>query len=384
VLAGRGFGKTRLGVEWVRTKVEQGCGRLALVGATASDTRDILVEGESGILATSPPWNRPVYNPSKARITWPNGAMAALYTADEPERLRGKQHDGALADELAAWRYPEAFDQLMLGLRLGADPRVVITTTPRPTPIIRRLIKDATTVLTRGSTYENRGNLAPAFLDQIVKRYEGTRLGRQELFAEMLDDTPGALWKREQLDALRVSAAPLLRRIVVAIDPAVTATEDSDETGIIVVGIGENGEGYVLEDASGKYSPGDWAKKAVGLYRKHEADLIVAEVNNGGDMVGLTIRTVDPLVPYQAVHASRGKHTRAEPIAALYEQGRVHHVGSFARLEDQMCTWDSQAGEASPDRVDALVWGISVLDVGRSPVRLFSAADTKLLPKRRL
>jgi predicted phage terminase large subunit-like protein len=362
LLAGRGFGKTRTGAEWVRAEVEAGRrGRLALVAPTAADARDVMVEGESGVLAVSPPGFRPLYEPSKRRLTWPNGAQATTYSADEPDRLRGPQHDGAWCDELAAWRYPEAWDMLQFGLRLGRDPRAVVTTTPKPVRLVRELVAAPTTVVTKGSTYANLGNLAPAFLDQIVRKYEGTRLGRQELDAEILDDVPGALWTRTLLDGLRVREHPDLVRVVVAIDPAVTSGEKADETGIVVAGKGVDGQGYVLADASCRLSPDGWARRAVEAYRRHQADRIVAEVNNGGEMVELTIRTVDPHISYAAVHASRGKRTRAEPVAALYEQGKVHHAGGFPDLEDQMCTYTPDAYDGSPDRVDALVWALTDL-----------------------
>lgn len=364
LLAGRGFGKTRTGAEWVRSLVETGqAKRIALVAPTAADARDVVVEGESGILAISSPWFMPVYEPSKRRISWPNGAIATLYSADEPERLRGPQHDAAWCDELAAWRYPDAWDMLMFGLRLGKDPRVVVTTTPKPTPIIKSLVKTKTTVITKGSTFDNKVNLAPAFLNQILSKYEGTRLGKQELYAEILDDNPGALWNQRMIDELRVRKYPELVRIVVAIDPAVTNDEDSDETGIVVAGIGVDGHGYVLEDLSRKDSPDGWARIAVQAYHQYQADRIVAETNNGGDMVEHTIRTVDRSVSYKKLHASRGKLTRAEPIAALYEQGRMHHVGNFGILEDQMCSW--APGDPSPDRMDALVWAFTELMLKR-------------------
>jgi phage terminase large subunit-like protein len=384
VSAGRGYGKTRTGAEWVNDRAKRNPHeRIALIGATAADTRDVMVEGESGILAVSPPWNRPHYEPSKRRLTWPNGAMATTYSAEEPDRLRGPQHGAAWADEVAAWAYPETWDQLMFGLRLGTDPRVIATTTPRPTALIRRLMKDPHTVVTRGSTFENAANLAPSFLADVRRKYEGTRLGRQELFAELLDDTPGALWNYAQIDALRVPRAPALRRIVVAIDPAVTANEESDETGIVVAGLGEDGHGYVLQDLSGKFSPDGWARLAVQAYRTYEADRIIAEVNNGGDLVERVIRTVDPHVPYTAVHASRGKRVRAEPVAALDEQGRVHHVGSFAALEDQMCTWDSTTGERSPDRMDARVWAITELMLNPGAAEYRGLLEG-VAPKRRI
>ena len=286
VLAGRGFGKTRTGAEWCREVAESGrCKRLHLVARTAADVRDVLVGGESGILAISPPWFRPRWEPSKRLLTWPNGAIALTYSADEPDQLRGPQCDGAWADELAAWRYPDAWDQLQFGLRLGSDPQCVVTTTPRPTPIIRALVDDATTAVTRGSTYENRGNLAPAFVQKILSKYEGTRLGRQELLAEILDDAPGALWKRDDIERARVKAAPQrgFRRVVVAVDPAASVSEDSDETGIVVVGLGFDGHAYILDDASGKYTPSEWARQVCRLYREWGADAVIGEVNNGGD-----------------------------------------------------------------------------------------------------
>jgi len=347
--------------------------RIALVAATAADARDVLVEGHSGILAVAPPWFRPVYEPSKRRLSWPNGAIATTFSAEEPERLRGPQHDAAVCDELGAWSRPETWDMLQFGLRLGANPRCLVATTPRPTKLIRELLarEGRDVAVTRGSTYENRANLAPGFFDQVIRKYEGTRLGRQELNAELLEDTPGALWSHGIIDAARQAAAPNLARIVVAIDPAASSGEDADETGIIVAGKDAAGHGYVLADGSGHYMPTDWAKLAIALYRQHKADRIVAEVNNGGDMVEATIRMVDPNVPYTAVRATRGKVVRAEPVAALYEQGRVHHVGAFAALEDQMCgfttDFDRVKAGFSPDRVDALCWSMTDLLVEPMP-----------------
>ena len=364
-LAGRGAGKTRSGAEWVRAQVALGRRRIALVAPTAADARDVIVEGESGILAVSPTLDRPIYEPSKRRLTWPNGAIATTYSADEPERLRGPQHDAAWCDELGAWRYPEAWDMLMFGVRLGADPRTVVTTTPRPTKLIRDLVRDPTCVVTRGSSYENRGNLAPAFFDQIIRKYEGTRLGRQELEAELLEDTPGALWSHGLIEASRLQSAPEMTRVVVAIDPAVTSGEEADETGIVIAGKDNKGHAYVLADISGRYPPTEWARLAITAYATHGADRIVAEVNNGGDMVEATIRMVDPNVAFTAVRASRGKVVRAEPVVALYEQGRAHHIGTFPQLEDQMTSFTSDIDRAaagySPDRVDALVWAFSEL-----------------------
>ncbi|MDE2469813.1 MAG: DNA-packaging protein [Bradyrhizobium sp.] len=374
LMAGRGAGKTRAGAEWIRAQSATR-GRMALVAPTAGDVRDVIVEGESGILATSPPWNRPLYEPSKRRLTWPNGAQATCYSAEEPERLRGPQYEAGWCDEIASWRYPEAWDMLQFGMRLGKNPQVVVTTTPKPIKLVRDLLADSATVVTRGSTYDNRANLAPAFLEQMVRKYEGTRLGRQELNAELLDDMPGALWTRDMIDRATVRAMPEMRRIVVAVDPATTSGEKSNETGIIVAGLGADGLGYVIADLSCKESPDGWARRAVSAYRFYKADRIVAEANQGGDMVRSTIHTVDASASYKAVHASRGKYTRAEPVAALYEQDRVKHVGMFAALEDQMASFvtdlDRRAA-GSPDRVDALVWALTELMVSAVPFRTVS------------
>lgn len=362
ILAGRGFGKTRTGAETVRLWSDK-YSRMALVAPTAKDVRDVMVEGESGILAKSPAWNRPLWQRTLSKLTWPNGAVAFTYSADEPERLRGPQHDAAWCDELAAWRYPEAWDQLMFGMRLGVDPRTIITTTPRPTELLRSLMKAPTTHVTRASTYENRSNLAPDFLRTIVSKYEGTRIGRQELLAEMLDDVPGALWTREMIDKAQSDASPgavgrELARVVVGIDPATSANEGSDETGIVVDAVDFAGHGWCLADLSMKGSPREWAQRAVNGFWHFNASLIVAEANNGGDMVRAVIAQVDPRVPVQLVHASRGKIIRAEPIAALYEQGRFHHVrtAGLDRLEDQMCSYAPGMLMKSPDRMDAHVW----------------------------
>ena len=368
LLAGRGFGKTRTLAEWVCDQAASGqASRIALVAATAADARDVLVEGESGILAVAPPWCRPIYEPSKRRLTWPNGVIATTFSAEEPDRLRGPQHDAAVCDELASWSHPETWDMLQFGLRLGRKPRCLIATTPRPTKLLRELLarEGHDVVVTRGSSYDNKANLAPAFFAQIVKKYEGTRLGRQELNAELLEDTPGALWSQGLIDGTRISAAPELTRIVVAIDPAVTSGEDADETGVVVVGQDKDGQGYVLADCSGRYTPIEWARIAISAYRTHHADRIVAERNNGGDMVEATLRMVDQNVPVTTVWASRGKVTRAEPISALYEQGRMHHVGTFPQLEDQMTNFtsdfDREAAGYSPDRLDAMVWAATEL-----------------------
>ena len=335
--------------------------RLAVVAATAASARDICVEGESGLIGVIPPSLVKNWNRSMGELELTNGTRFKLFSADEPDRLRGYQHHRAWCDELASWRYPEAWDQLLLGLRLGQDPRVVITTTPKPTALVRSLLQREGVYVTRGSTFENAENLAPAALQQLRERYAGTRMGRQELEAEVLEDVEGALWQRSMIDELRVKSAPEMQRVVVAIDPAVTSGEDSDETGIVVAGKGVDGHGYVLADRTCRLSPDGWVRRAVIAYDQFEADKLIGEVNNGGDLVERVIRTVGRNYPYKAVRASRGKMVRADPISALYEQGRVHHVGSFPELEDQMCQFTPDGYDGSPDRVDALVWAMSEL-----------------------
>lgn len=357
-MAGRGFGKTRTGAEWVRARVAAGSRRIALVAPIASDARDVMVEGESGLMSVFPPNERPLYEPSKRRLTFTNGAIATTYSADEPDRLRGPQHSDAWCDEIGAWRYPETWDMLMFGLRLGTDPRCVATTTPKPTRIVRDLVAQPNTVITRGSTYENRENLAPAFIDQIVRRYEGTRLGRQELAGELLLDVPGALWNLAMFDLRPM--APDMVRIVVAVDPAATSNEDSDETGIIVAGKGVDGMYYVLDDRSCRESPDGWARRVVKAYDDWGASRVVVEVNNGGEMVSRVLKTVRPGLPIAEVRATKGKYTRAEPVSALYEQGMVWHTRPYDELETQLVEWTPESGE-SPDRLDALVWGITML-----------------------
>jgi len=380
ILAGRGFGKTRTGAEAILEWVKTGqCRRIALVAPTAGDARDVMVEGESGILAVSAADGFPAtYEPSKRRVTWPNGAIATLYSAEEPDRLRGPQHDGAWCDELASWKNPQdPWDMLQFGLRLGQRPRIVVTTTPRPIPLVRKLIAEADTILSRGKTRDNSDNLAPSFLKTITDKYEGTRLGKQEMDAEILDDNPGALWKMAQIDALRKAKLPIdLKRIGVGVDPAVSSSATSDETGIVAAGIGacnckgfEEVHGFVFDDRSGIYTPDGWAKAVAGAYHDANADMVVPEVNNGGDLVVSNLLTLGDkdLKIYKSptgrygVHASRGKRTRAEPISGLYEQGKVHHVGALAKLEDQMTQWDPLNDADSPDRVDALVWVLSCL-----------------------
>jgi len=367
ILAGRGFGKTRTGAEWVRSLVEQKqASRIAIIAPTAADARDTMVEGESGLIAISPPWNRPSYEPSKRRLTWPNGAMATLFSADEPERLRGPQHDAAWCDELCAWRYADAaWDMLAFGLRLGDHPRTCITTTPKPTKLLKRLMTNPCTNITKGTTYDNLDNLAGPFRE-IIKAYEGTRLGRQELNAEILSDLPGALWSRDMFDQMRLQEAPTLNRIIIAVDPPVSTGEKADECGIIAAGTDDRGLGYVLSDYSAQgLSPTAWASRAVAAYHEMRADRVVAEVNQGGDMVETIMRQIDPSVPFRAVRATRGKTVRAEPISALYERGLVHHVGTHPELEDQMCAFTSDFDKSrmgySPDRVDALVWALTDL-----------------------
>lgn len=384
-LAGRGWGKTRTGAEWVREKVASNLyGRIALVAETAADGRDVIVEGDSGILSLYPRSERPTYEPSKRRITWSNGAVATVYNATEPDQLRGPQHDLAWSDEVAKWKYArETWDQLQFGLRLGNDPRQIVTTTPRPIELVKAIVagKEGKVHITRGRTLDNASNLAGKFLEKIQNRYSGTRLGRQELDGVILGDLPGALWRLEDIDVYRVESAPeSLQRIVVAVDPAVTNTEDSDEHGIIVVGA--NGDhGYVLADGSMSGTPNAWARRAIALYDEYQADEIVAEVNQGGDMVESTIKSIRPNINVRQVRATRGKHVRAEPVAALYEQGRFHHVGAFPELESQMTEMTNAGfeGDGSPDRLDALVWGASNLypSITR-PVASAAAAMAKM------
>jgi phage terminase large subunit-like protein len=357
--------------EWTRT-----CPLVNLAGATKDDARDIMIEGESGILAVCPPDERPDYVANRNLLRWKNGARSLIFTADEPERFRGKQHMKFWADEIASWRYPEAFTQMTLGLRLGPEPQAVITTTPKPTKLIKELMADPACVVTNGTTYENKGNLSPVFYSTIIKKYEGTRLGRQELLAHLLDDNPNALWKREWIEKGRVTEHPDLRRVVVAIDPAVSNDENSAETGIVVAGkIGQ--KYYVLDDKTLHASPRGWATAAVTAYRMHKADRVVGEVNNGGDMIEDTIRNVDPRISYKEVRATRGKMIRAEPISALYEAGNVHHVGTFPELEDQLCDWDPTLDGPSPDRLDALVWALTELSEGGVAMPTASAGPAR-------
>lgn len=367
---GRRWGKTLTGAQWVREQIEvHGARHIALVSDTSADVRDIMIEGpKSGLLAICPPWNRPHYEPSKRRLTWPNGAFCTSYSAEDPEQLRGPGHDAAWADEMAKWKHQrETWDNLRMTLSEGQG-RCVITTTPRPTPLIRELSKRPDVVMTLGHTSENADNLDPVYLQELEEAYGGTRLGRQELAGELLEDVVGALWKQSDIDEKRITedALPDLERIVVAVDPSGSDDENASLQGIVSVGRAmcgckgtEETHFFVLRDDSGHYTPNDWGGRAVYAYHTLNADRIVAEANFGGQMVENTIKTIDRSVAYKAVTASRGKQVRAEPVAALSEQGKVHFVGSFAKLEDQLTTW--VPGQKSPDRLDAFVWALTEL-----------------------
>lgn len=359
IKSGRGWGKTRVGAETIRIWKDK-FPIIHFIGATAGDARDIMIEGESGILKSSPPWDMPKYEPSKRKILWKNGAYALIFTADEPDRLRGPQCYASWCDELASWRYPEdAWDNMMMGLRLGENPRCIVTTTPRPIKLIKGLLKDPTVHVTNGTTYENIDNLAPSFLNTIISKYEGTRLGRQELMAELLEDVEGALWNQKIIDDSRVRECPELVVAAVALDPAAKSLPGSDETGIIRGGMDAKGEIYILEDNTGVYSPNRWATIAISAYDLHKLDFVIGETNNGGEMVETVIRNIDRNVNFKEVWASRGKTIRAQPVVGLYEQNRVHHVGSLPQLEDEMTTW--VLGDPSPNRIDALVWLVTFL-----------------------
>lgn len=372
IQAGRGFGKTRTAAEWTRQQItDHGRQRIALVGATAADTRDVMVEGESGLLACCERYGiHATYQPSRRRVLFPNGAKAFLYSAEEADRLRGPQHDGAWGDELAAWADPETYNNLDMGLRLGTNPQMVVTGTPKPVTLVRALVKrskeaESDVRITRGALLDNAANLAPGFVSVMKARYAGTRIGRQELDGELLEDVEGALWTLSLIDAHRVDRVPPgvdLVVSVVAIDPAATSGESSAETGIIVVARGSDGDGYVLADYSIRGTPNEWGGAAIQAYDDYDADHVTPETNNGGEMVTNTLQTIRPTLPIRPVHASRGKATRAEPISALYEQGRMHHVGTFAALEDQLSNW--VPGMKSPDRLDALVWGATDVMLG--------------------
>lgn len=372
-LGGRGAGKTRTGAEWIRRKVMEGAKRIAFIGATAADVRDVMIEGESGILACCSDYDVdlkgnkmgvPIYEPSKRRLTWGNGAQVSAFSAEKPDRLRGPQHDTMWADEIAAWQYADAWNLAMFGLRLGEKPQVFVSTTPKPVKVLKDLIKNEGCTITRATTYDNKSNLAASFFKQIIRGYEGSPLGQQELMGEMLDAAETAFWDRERLNKSRLSRDQLnlnLVKIAIGVDPAVTAHENSDETGIIVAGIDQNNNGYILEDGSGKYKPLDWARKVVSLQKKWRVQTIIAEGNQGGDLVAANIRTVDPGAPVQIVRATRGKAARAEPVATLFYAERIFLLGNFPRLEEQMCTWEPYGKGASPDRVDAMVWVFTYL-----------------------
>lgn len=372
VMAGRGAGKTRLGAEWVRALANghspyagRAHGRIALVGETEHDAREVMVEGPAGLLAVSPRRERPAWASSRRRLEWPNGAIAETFSAEDPEQLRGPQFEAAWCDELAKWKNPDAaFDMLQFGLRLGPRPRQLVTTTPRPIALIRRLIADPRAAVTRAATQANAAHLSPAFLAEVVARYAGTRLGRQEIDGEVIEDRADALWTRAMIEAARVSAAPPLARIVIGVDPPASSREGADACGIVAAGLSEDGAVYVLEDATLRgLKPDGWASRAVALYRRLQADALVAEVNQGGDMVRAVLRAVDASVPVKTVHATRGKYLRAEPVAALYAQGRVKHLRAFPELEDEMCDFgiDGLSLGGSPDRLDALVWAVTEL-----------------------
>lgn len=403
-LAGRGWGKSRVGAETVREHVERGeWGRVALVAPTAADCRDVQIEGESGILAISPKGSRPTYTPSKRRLDWPNGALAFTYSAEEPERLRGPQHDGGWVDEPASFRYGQAvWDNLRFGLRLGDHPRVLVTGTPKPVAWLRRLI-DGTTAsgaqldvtITRGSLYENAPNLAPVFLSAVLAAYEGTRLGLQEIWGEMLDDTEGALWTADTIEAGRVDETPPLGETVVGVDPPGETT--GAEAGIVVVAREAKSvdrfrrHAYVLDDRSQHGTPEQWAAAAVKAYHDWRADAIVVEVNQGGDMCRAAIHAVDPQVIVKKVRATKGKAKRAQPVSVLYEHVpcRVHHVGTFGVLEGQMTTWvppenpEAPKAQPSPDRLDALVWAVSHLLPESAVVRAVASAPSGRIDRPR-
>lgn len=377
--AGRGFGKTRAGVEWVREQIKRGHKRIAAVAATNSDIERVMVKGESGFLNCCSQHDKthkgkemgyPLWSPTKRTLSWDNGAVVEFYSAEEPERLRGPQFHAAWCDELAAWKKDEdTYDMLQFCLRLGRHPRICVTTTPKSTKLVRKLLKDPKVHVTGGSTFDNAANLAGTYLNAVKEQYEGTRLGRQELYAEVLEENEGALWTTDTIDSCQVDRdkVPDLSRIVVALDPAVTSNAESDMTGIVVAGVDVNGKGYILGDYTDRLSPQGWAAKAIELYHQYEADRIVAEVNQGGDMVKHTIHGEDESVPLRMVRASRGKYARAEPVAALYERGLVHHVrnqedgANLNELETQMRTWEPLGSIGSPDRLDALVWALTDL-----------------------
>ena len=372
ILGGRGAGKTRAGAERVKGHAlgrpqfsARPLGRIALVGETAADVREVMIEGVSGLLAAHDRRDRPRWESSRRRLTWDNGAVAQAFSADDPESLRGPQFHAAWCDELAKWRYAEeAWDMLQFGLRLGDWPRVLTTTTPRPLPLIKKLLADPGVVATRAATRDNAANLAPAFLETVVAQYAGTRLGRQELDGEIIDERRDALWTRDLIERARVTTAPALARIVVALDPPASSTKRADNCGIVAAGIDDAGITHVLADATlGAARPSQWARAAIALYHRLNADALVAEVNQGGDMVRAVLNEADADVPVTMTRATRGKYLRAAPVAQLYEQNRVRHVGAFCALEDEMCDFGpgGLSNGRSPDRLDALVWAVTAL-----------------------
>ena len=372
VVGGRGAGKTRTGAEWVRGLAlglpgfaRAPVGQIALVGETFADVREVMVEGVSGILSVHQRGELPRWSPSRRRLEWRNGAVAQCFSAEDPQSLRGPQFECAWLDELAKWRQAEeVFDMLQFGLRLGDHPRQLITTTPRPVPLLKRLLGDPRSVVTRARTLDNSAHLAPDFLATVVARYAGTRLGRQELDGELIEDRADALWTRAMIEAARVDSAPPLRRIVVAVDPPAASHKRADRCGIVAAGVDVDGIVHVLADETlAAARPAEWSRAAVALYHRIEADVLVAEVNQGGDMVAAVIAEADRAVPVRRVRATRGKYLRAAPVAQLYEQGRVRHVGVFAELEDEMCLFGPGGleGMRSPDRLDALVWAVTEL-----------------------
>lgn len=381
--AGRGFGKTEAGAQWVRQRVRDGARSIAIIAETQKDLEEVMI---TRLLSIYPNNERPSVRYKPVRVVWPNGALALGYNGTEPDQLRGPQFDTCWCDELAKYACArETWDMLQFTMRQGDDPRVFVTTTPRPIPIIKEIMGDRNTIVTTGSTMDNEANLSPDFIETIRSKYEGTRLGRQEIYGEVLDDMPGGLWTREMIDAARVQEAPEMARIVVAVDPSGTrgeADEEANDIGIVVVGLGVDGQGYVLADLTCNLSPDGWSRRVVNAYYEYEADRVIAETNFGGAMVASVIRSVDNTVPFAEVRASRGKVQRAEPIAAMYEQGRVSHVGALTKLEDQMMmmTGAGYAGEGSPDRVDAAVWGLTDLMINTVPVFATAIPEFRVPP----
>lgn len=374
------LGKTRAGAEFIDSEAQAGnAKRIALVAPSPADARDVMIQGESGILNIGSKNTRPLYEPSKRRLTWGNGTIAIVYSGANPDQLRGPQFDLAWVDEICSFRYPrKTWDNLQLATRLGDNPRTVITTTPKPIKVLREIMAEEGTEISRGSTYDNRANLPEKFFNVIVNRYEGTRLGLQELHAKILKQAENALWKREILEKHRVDEIECeFKRIVIAIDPAVTSNEKSDETGIIICGLGVDGRGYVLDDRTVKSTPKEWAGVAINAYHEYEADRIIGEANNGGDLIETVIRGIDDKVSYKSVHASRGKVTRAEPVSSLYEQGEVSHLGMLGDLEDELCNYVPTESTKSPNRLDALVWGLSELMLGKKIPKIAPESNTR-------